>query len=739
MMLQLSMRQVALAGVILIALACTANAQLAGIGADEQLIAGPSNPIRYGGCEYAVDDGALENAIGMAGPHGGSFGWLNAFTTSSSECSVVRAVEVVWGSPTMALANGAAARVHVWEDPNDDGNPADAVLLADVDVIISRAGTGLFVSHAIPPTQVSGVFFVGASTRHTSAQRPAALDQTIPRVDPPVSWSAGNNGFSTFNAHNLLANDGARLELIADSGFPGEWLVRASGSARITYQGKLDDSGAPITGPIDATFAFYEGPVGGDPIQVTTHGSVSVEDGLFTVEIPINSPDAINGAERWLEISIANPSGSDFVIMSPRQRLTSAPMAIHASNADNAAVAAFATTSEAALSAVALSAPLPWSNLSGVPAGFADGTDNIGGDGHSLDASDGFPANTVYVNADGRVGIGTEGPLADLHVVSSSAELNNVIFGTADSVFDNGTTCLTLAGSVRTPNMQVEYDGARRDLAIYGQVTSTTRVGPWVTIDRDSGRVGIGSPASSSPDGQLELDAGVTGVTPLVVKRVTTDGPLIDFRRNSTSVGTISVAAGVVTYGAFTGVHYARGATDLPRGTLVRMSGVNERISDAASEIIYGVAVTSHANDPAVLGAYLASPVADGEDPHDLVMSVGNGEMWVIDTGRDVAPGDALISSGLSGCAMLDDPKRYEVGYVVARAAEPVDWSRVAPGSDGVKRALVSVLFDRFTRSGDPIAIGAELDALRAENGELRARLEALEAAVRGAGKGGGR
>ena len=43
----------------------------------------------------------------------------------------------------------------------------------------------------------------------------------------------------------------------------------------------------------------------------------------------------------------------------------------------------------------------------------------------------------------------------------------------------------------------------------------------------------------------------------------------------------------------------------------------------------------------------------------------------------DIQPGDDLISSDVPGHAMLDDIKAFGTSYVVARAAEPVAWSRV--------------------------------------------------------------
>ncbi|MGB2877189.1 MAG: hypothetical protein WBB97_04065, partial [Dehalococcoidales bacterium] len=58
-----------------------------------------------------------------------------------------------------------------------------------------------------------------------------------------------------------------------------------------------------------------------------------------------------------------------------------------------------------------------WDEVSYIPAGFADGIDNVGAaDGYSLDAADGSPVDALYVNAEGNVGIGTTDPTAKLGI-----------------------------------------------------------------------------------------------------------------------------------------------------------------------------------------------------------------------------------------------------------------------------------------------------------------------------------
>ncbi len=224
---------------------------------------------------------------------------------------------------------------------------------------------------------------------------------------------------------------------------------------------------------------------------------------------------------------------------------------------------------------------------------------------------------------------------------------------------------------------------------------------------------------------------GIQGVA--VFDRVPDDGTLVRFRRNSTTVGTIDVAAGVVSYNAFTGSHFARTDEVIERGMLVSLTGDNGRLEDnPGSEILYGVKKSQRANDPAIMGAYLArqhaasANLSESVNPH-LVEAVGNGEMWVIDTGRNVAAGAYLLSSDVAGHAMAD-PGTFDVSYIIARLAEPIDWTTVTAsvqGADGRphKRVLASVFFENFvvdrTRS-------AEIELLTERIAALEAALKAL-------------
>ncbi len=124
----------------------------------------------------------------------------------------------------------------------------------------------------------------------------------------------------------------------------------------ISYQGFLTDSnGDPMTGTVNLQFDLYATETGGSPLWSETQTGVPVSDGYFSVmlgsETPLSASD-FSASERWLKVTV------DGTAM-PRQQFASVPYALQAENA-------------------ATSASVPWSGITGMPADFADGVDDVG-------------------------------------------------------------------------------------------------------------------------------------------------------------------------------------------------------------------------------------------------------------------------------------------------------------------------------------------------------------------------
>jgi hypothetical protein len=157
-----------------------------------------------------------------------------------------------------------------------------------------------------------------------------------------------------------LVLTGALLSLLIVSiagaqnpGPQGGNAAQADVGTGFTYQGHLQNGGAPVNNVCDLQFSLWDTAGSGVQIGATqTASAISVTNGLFTVQLDFGD-SAFAGQARWLEIAVRCPTASgSYTILSPRQELSAAPYALYALGA-------------------------PWSGLHGVPPGFADGVDDV--------------------------------------------------------------------------------------------------------------------------------------------------------------------------------------------------------------------------------------------------------------------------------------------------------------------------------------------------------------------------
>ena len=171
-----------------------------------------------------IDDGTAEEVRGF-GSASDIFA-LNSFNVPGGV--LVNSVPIAWGSPLLPgfFPNGSQVTVYLWDDPNGDGDPSDANVLASVDGVVSAADTNTFVTYSFgAPVLVSTArFFVGFRATVTNVQYPAAADSNgrlrrhrsfIAQFDPgegdPNNLYGGN--FAGFLGENGVA--------------PGNFLIRA--------------------------------------------------------------------------------------------------------------------------------------------------------------------------------------------------------------------------------------------------------------------------------------------------------------------------------------------------------------------------------------------------------------------------------------------------------------------------------------------------------------------------------
>jgi hypothetical protein len=98
----------------------------------------------------------------------------------------------------------------------------------------------------------------------------------------------------------------------------------------VTYQGRLDQTGAVANGNFELQVGLFDAATSGSPVQLLTN-NISVSNGLFTTVLQLDGVTLQNAATEWLELGVrTNGSAAVFTILTPRQQLTYVPLAARA-------------------------------------------------------------------------------------------------------------------------------------------------------------------------------------------------------------------------------------------------------------------------------------------------------------------------------------------------------------------------------------------------------------------------
>lgn len=181
--------------------------------------------------------------------------------------------------------------------------------------------------------------------------------------------------------------------------------ARAQIGTTFTYQGTLNHGGAPAAGSFDFEFSLWDSASAGIQQGVTIsydvngEGPVGVAGGLFTADLDFG-PGIFDGAPRWLQIAVRPEDPMDiapYTALSPRVELKPVPYAFYSGSAASVSGDAISSTTQIADGAI-------------------EAQDLAAGLRNTLDAADGDPAPAVYVDDEGKVGVGSVYPSAGLHV-----------------------------------------------------------------------------------------------------------------------------------------------------------------------------------------------------------------------------------------------------------------------------------------------------------------------------------
>jgi len=300
------------------------------------------------------------------------------------------------------------------------------------------------------------------------------------------------------------------------------------------YQGRLNDGGVPATGKYDMVFNLYDDATNGSVLGTfSIFGAVPVTNGLFSVELNAYGEfgtNAFNGQARWLQIGVRtnnNNAMNPWINLAPRQAVNCTPQAMFAESAGNAKTAA--TVADGAITASKLAsgavqannlAPgsLAWTNITGIPAGFADGMDN----GAFYAAGPGLNLNWVnQFSVDfGGSGSATSAAHSD-HGHFGAGWSGNTQFGLGLSVTNGASNSAGLYGQQGTGsgllyifgNTAGVWGESSQGIGVYGASGYTNGSGVFGNAAKTNGNNAgvIGQSASTSGTGVRGLATAKTG------------------------------------------------------------------------------------------------------------------------------------------------------------------------------------------------------------------------------------
>lgn len=259
----------------------------------------------------------------------------NIIWSFGAETMAVSRFEAVGGADLLSsisgmwfnTVDGQAARVFVWQDTSGSGDPRQAKLVHEQAVTVQSTGTSNYVVYTLSKSvPVTGTFFIGLSTPTTAFSLPSTNEP----ISPGRFFLFGTPS-PPLDASNLV---GAPffLDIATYSGSKGVWKLRATGAgSSFLYQGRLSSGGQNYAGNADLIVTVYDSVEGGSIVgSPATIANVPVSAGLFSVQVPSEPSWFMNAPDRYLDVQVRTPAGGAdaYTPITPRQRIGQVPAAM---------------------------------------------------------------------------------------------------------------------------------------------------------------------------------------------------------------------------------------------------------------------------------------------------------------------------------------------------------------------------------------------------------------------------
>ena len=371
--------------------------------------------------------------------------------------------------------------------------------------------------------------------------------------------------------------------------------AHASAPGLLTYQGRLKESGLPVTAARSVTINICDAAtLGSCTPSPSSPQSVSVVNGLFRTTFTVPSSIALESGSWYLEISVG---GQTF---SPREALTAAPYAIYASSAAT-------LLANPGSSYVAISTPVSFGaqDASGYSLVLSSGINATSGvfrakaffgDGSGLT---GLPSSTditkVFKTGDSMTGaLNLVG--AALNLSGPAGVINSVSSVTASAFFGDGSHLLNITASGAILKTGDTMTGQLTSLSTITILGAGFSVGG-ATLAVSGGKVGIGT---ASPAASLQIAYNSPTDTPLLISngadttlginnsKSLTYAPLVNF----TAANAVNFGGGVTT-GVGPGEFFVinPGAANLSNLLDVQQNGTSRLLMTAAGNLGVGTTV----------------------------------------------------------------------------------------------------------------------------------------------------